>query len=59
MSKAEKMNRIMRKESNAILLLKIIVKDYGARDTVDCLYYNLNDADQDRFLNMALQEVGE
>lgn len=58
MSRTEKMNRIMEREGGAGALLDAIVGDLGTEGAIDCLFYGLNEGDQDRLLDAALRKTG-
>lgn len=49
----DKLDWIMTSERSAKILLDIIVEEYGIRDMLDCMYYNLNETDQKKFLDVA------
>lgn len=49
----DKLDWIMTSERSAKILLDIIVDEYGIRDMLDCMYYNLNETDQKKFLDVA------
>jgi hypothetical protein len=52
------MNRIMEREGGAGALLDAIVGDLGTEGAIDCLFYGLNEGDQDRLLDAALRKTG-
>jgi hypothetical protein len=58
MSRLEKIDKVMKSESCVKTLLDVIINDYGVRDVVDCLFYNLNTEDQNRFLDDTLSKAG-
>lgn len=58
MSKLEKMELLMQSASNANVLLDTIINGYGVRDMLECIFYGLSDADQEKFLDAAVQKVG-
>ena len=49
----DKLDWIMASERSARILLDVIVEKYGIRDMLDCMYYNLNETDQRKFLDVA------
>ncbi len=44
--------------SGARMLLETIIEDYGAQDFLQCVFFGLNEADQERFLSIAFEKVG-
>lgn len=44
--------------SGARLLLETIIEDYGTQDFLLCTFFGLNEADQERFLEVAAQKAG-
>ncbi len=44
--------------SGARMLLETIIEDYGVQDFLQCVFYGLNEADQERFLETAAQKAG-
>ncbi len=57
MSKLEKMGLIMQSENNAVVLLNTIINGYGVKDTLECIFYGLNVADQERFLDEVMGKL--
>ena len=44
--------------SGARMLLEAIIEDYGAQDFLQCIFFGLNEADQERFLEAAALKAG-
>ncbi len=44
--------------SGAMMLLETIIEDYGAQDFLQCVFFGLNEAEQERFLEAAAQKAG-
>lgn len=44
--------------SGARMLLETIIEDYGVQDFLQCIFYGLNETDQERFLEAAAQKAG-
>ncbi len=44
--------------SGARMLLETIIEDYGAQDFLQCVFFGLNEADQERFLEATAQKAG-
>lgn len=53
----DKQDWIMTSERTAKILLDVIVEEYGIRDMLDCMYYNLNETDKRKFLNVAFKRA--
>ena len=49
----DKLDWILASERSARILFDVIVEGYGIRDMLDCMYYNLNETDQKKFLDIA------
>lgn len=47
----------MASERSARILLDVIVEEYGIRNMLDCMYYNLNETDQRKFLDIAFTKA--
>ncbi|HBV82621.1 MAG TPA: hypothetical protein DEB74_07460 [Lachnospiraceae bacterium] len=44
--------------SGARMLLETIIEDYGVQDFLQCIFYGLNETDQERFLEAAARKAG-
>lgn len=42
----------------ARLLIETIIEEYGAQDFLECIFFGLNEADQEKFLSTAFQKAG-
>lgn len=42
----------------ARLLVETVIENYGVQDFLRCTFFGLNETDQERFLDAALQKVG-
>lgn len=49
---------LSRTETGAKLLIETIIEAYGAQDFLQCVFFNLSEADQKRFLCTAFQKAG-
>ena len=45
-------------EEGARALIETIIRDYGAIDFLQCVFFNFNEKDQKRFLDTALGKAG-
>lgn len=45
-------------EAGARMLIETIVRDYGVKDFLQCVFFGLNEADQERFLVDVAQKAG-
>lgn len=45
-------------EAGAKLLVDAIIKDYGVKDLLQCIFFGFNEADQEKFLASAVQKAG-
>lgn len=45
-------------EAGARLLVETIIKDYGVKDFLQCIFFGLNEVDQERLLVSAAQKAG-
>lgn len=45
-------------EAGARILIETIIRDYGVKDFLQCVFFGFNEADQERFLVDAAQKVG-
>lgn len=45
-------------DEGASLLVKTIIEDYGVKDFLNCIFFDFNQEDQQRFLLTALQKAG-
>lgn len=45
-------------EEGAKNLINTMIEDYGVIDFLQCVFFDFNQADQERFLTMASQKVG-
>ena len=45
-------------EEGAKLLIETIVEDYGVRDFLNCIFFDFNQEDQQRFLSTAFRKAG-
>lgn len=57
MSRLEKIDKILENEKNAKILLNIIITNYGLKDFLECVFFELNEESQEDLLNIALQAV--
>lgn len=44
-------------EAGAKLLVDTIIRDYGVRDFIQCVFWGFNEADQEKFLALAAQKA--